>query len=75
MLGQAHVTDEDTRIAIRRSVITFGLSKNRILPERLGSHPLRSGGVMALKFSGADRDDIKKMGRRSSDTFLIYIHD
>ena len=30
---------------------------------------------MALKFSGADRDDIKKMGRWSSETCLVYIHD
>ncbi len=30
---------------------------------------------MAIKFAGADRDDIKKMGRWSSDTFLLYIHD
>ena len=30
---------------------------------------------MALKFAGADRDDIKKMGRWSSDTWLVYIHD
>jgi len=30
---------------------------------------------MSLKFAGADRDDIKKLGRWSSDTFLIYIHD
>jgi len=29
---------------------------------------------MALKFAGADRDDIKMMGRWSSDIFLIYIH-
>jgi len=34
----------------------------------------RWGGV-ALKFAGADRDDIKKMGRWSSDIFLLYIHD
>ena len=30
---------------------------------------------MALKFAGANRDNIKKMGRWSGDTFLIYIHD
>ena len=30
---------------------------------------------MSLKFLDADCDDIKKMGRWSSDTFLIYIHD
>ena len=29
---------------------------------------------MALNFSGADRNDIKNIGRWSSDTFLIYIH-
>ena len=30
---------------------------------------------MAIKFAGGDRDDIKKMGRWSFGTFLIYIHD
>jgi len=29
---------------------------------------------MALEFAGADRDDIKNMGRWSSDNFLLYIH-
>ena len=62
-------------IAIRRAVITLGLSKNGILPGRVGSHSFWVGGTMALKFSGADRENIKKMGRWSSDTFLIYIHD
>lgn len=30
---------------------------------------------MALKLNGADRDIIKKLGRWSSDTFLLYIHE
>jgi len=30
---------------------------------------------MALKFAGANREDIKKLGRWSGDTFLMYIHD
>ena len=29
---------------------------------------------MAIKFSLSDQYDIKKMGRWSSDTILIYIH-
>ena len=74
-LGLAHLTNEDKRITIRRAVITLRLSKNGILSERVGSHSLRSGGAMTLKLSGADRDDIKKMGRWRSDAFLIYIHD
>ena len=61
-LGQGHVTDEDMRIAIRRAVISLKLEKNGILPTRVGSHSFRAGGEMALKFSGADRDDIKKNG-------------
>ena len=63
------------RVAIRRAVIALRLDKNGFLPSRVGTHSFRAGGAMALKFAGADRDDIKKMGRWSSDTFLIYIHD
>ena len=74
-LGQGHVTDGDMRVAIRRAVIALRLDKHGFSPSRVGTHSFRAGGAMALKFSGADRDDIKKMGRWSSDTFLIYIHD
>ena len=74
-LGKCNITDEDMRVALRRAVIKLGLAKNGITSKRVGTHSLRAGGAMALKFAGADRDDIKKMGRWSSDTFLIYIHD
>ena len=49
--------------------------KNGITSSHIGSHSLQAGGAMALAFAGADYDDIKKMGRWISDTFLIYIHD
>jgi len=74
-LGIGHVTDKDMLVEIRRAVIKLGLEKNGIIPSRVGTHSFRAGGAMALKFAGADRDDIKKMGRWSSDTFLLYIHD
>ena len=74
-IGQAHVTDEDMRRAIRAAVLKLGLSTHGITPDRVGTHSFRAGGAMALKFAGADRDDIKKLGRWSSDTFLLYIHD
>lgn len=41
----------------------------------VSSHSLRAGGAMALKLNGADRDTIRKQGRWSSDTFLMYIHE
>jgi len=63
------------RIGIRAAVIILLLDKNGILPSRVGTHSFRAGGAMALKFAGADRDDIKKMGRWSSGNFLVYIHD
>ena len=40
----------------------------------MGTHSFRAGGAMAIKFSSGNRDDTKKMGRWSSDTFLMYIH-
>ena len=68
--------DENMQIAIRWVVIKLGLANYGILSGRVGSHYFRAGGgVMALKFSGADRGDIKQMVRWSSDIFLICIRD
>lgn len=62
-IGQCHVTDEDIRVAIRRAVITLRFNKSGFLPSRVGTHLFRAdgGGAMALKFAGADRDDIKSL--------------
>ena len=73
--GKANVTDNNMILAIRTAVITLCLDKNGIIPSRVGSHSLRAGGAMALKFAGANREDIKKMGRWSSDTWMVCIHD
>lgn len=40
---------------------------------RIGSHSLRSGGAVALHLAGLDHTTIKKLGRWSSDTYLLYI--
>jgi len=58
-LGSGNVTDVDIRLAIRRSVITLDLGKNGITADRVGTHSLRTGSDMAIKFVGGDRDDIK----------------
>lgn len=61
-LGIAQVMGDDIIKAIRAAVGTLKLHLQGITPDRVGSHSLRDGGAMALKFSGADRDDIKKLG-------------
>ena len=73
--AKGHVRDEDVLDAVRVAMVQLNLAENGITPDRVGTHSLCAGGAMALKFAGADQDDIKKMGRLSLDTFLIYIHD
>ena len=42
----------------------------------VSSHSLPAGGAKAMKeLNGEDRDTIRKQGRWSSDTFLMYIHE
>ena len=74
-LGIGNVTDVDIRDSVKRAVTSLKLHKNGIPDSRVGTHSLRSGGAMALKFAGADPTDIRKMGRWSGDTWLMYIHD
>lgn len=62
-------------MAVKRAVITLKLAKNCITVARVGTRSLQAGDTMTLEFAGADRNSIKKMGRLSSDTWLIYIHD
>jgi integrase len=42
--------------------------------KRVGAHSLRASGAMAMKLNNVDADTIKKVGRWTSSTFLIYIH-
>ena len=69
------VTDEDIRVNVKISIVSLGLEKHGIMSNRVLSYSLRSRGAMEIKFSGADNHDTKNMGRWSSDTFLIYVHD
>jgi len=74
-LGKATVIDVDIRVALRQAVIKLDLGKNGIIATRVGSHLLQAGVAMALKLASTNCDDIKNIGRWSSDTILIYIHD
>ena len=63
----------DTRAAIQRGAVGDGLQARGYDLSRLGSHSLRSGGATHLKLVGYDDAMIKKLGRWSSNTYLLYI--
>ena len=44
-----------------------------MLSEHVGNHSLKAGGAMARHLNQVDHNTIKKMGRWSSDTSLMYI--
>ena len=60
--------------AIKDAVVKLKLHQQGIKREFVGSHSLRAGGAMAMHLNGVSDNTIKKMGRWSTDTFLMYIH-
>ena len=61
------------RAAVRASVDLDGLEAKGCNANQVGSHSLQSGGAIALKLAIYDEATIKKLGRWSSNTYLIYI--
>jgi len=69
------VTGSKITKAVRDTVKRLGLNHQGLAPELVASHSLRAGGAMAMHLNGLSDNCIKKMGRWSSDTFLMYIHE
>jgi hypothetical protein len=67
------VTSAEIRSAIQLGAVHDNLVAQGYDLDRIGSHSLRSGGAMHLKLAGYDNDIIKKLGRWSSNTYLLYI--
>jgi len=65
----------DMNKAIKTAVENLGLQRFGLHANHVGSHSLRAGGAMAMHLAGVSHSIIKKMGRWSSDTFLMYIHE
>jgi hypothetical protein len=65
----------DINTLVKTAVSYLGLAKKGFPPESVSSHSLRAGGAMAMHLNHIDRDKIRKQGRWSSDTFLMYIHE
>ena len=68
------VTPLDLITSLRLAVAALKLDEAGIDPMLIGVHSLRAGGAMALKLNGVSDTIIMKMGRWSSLTFLMYIH-
>ena len=51
------------------------LHKLGITDKMVSSHSLRVEGTMVAHLNGVDSDTLKKLGRWSSDIYLMYIHD
>jgi hypothetical protein len=60
---------------VKVAVVALGLDKHGFSRSSVSSHSLRAGGAMAMHLNNVSRDHIRKMGRWSSDTFLMYIHE
>ena len=70
----AKFTTTDLISAIQLSVSALKLHHAGINPDLVGVHYLRSGEGMSLNLHGASDTTIMKIGRWSSLTFLMYIH-
>ena len=67
------VTARHMRQALRQAAQADNIAEQGFDLERIGTHSLRAGGAVALRLAGYDDTTIRKMGRWSSSTFLIYI--
>jgi hypothetical protein len=72
--ASASVTSSMITTALRLGASASNLLNSGYSLDRISGHSHRASGAMALKLNGADIATIKKLGRWSSDTFLMYIH-
>ena len=71
---QFSVTSQHIIKMVRTACKQLHLDKQGIDPDLIGAHSLRAGGAMALALAGFESTVIMKMGRWTSLTFQMYIH-
>jgi hypothetical protein len=69
-----HVASHHIVTTVREAARLTHLSAHGYNLRRIGAHSLRASGAMAMRLNGVDAETIKKVGRWTSSTFLIYIH-
>lgn len=68
------VTSTNMVQAVRSASKKLKLHEKGIDPDLIGAHSLRAGGAMALKLNGFEDTTIQKIGRWTSNTWMMYIH-
>ena len=76
-VGKGHITDTQVRFTVKMAAKALKYPERGIPLNRVDTHSLRSGGACALKLSGRDDVEIRKMGRWAprSTAFLEYIQE
>jgi integrase len=69
-----HIASKQIVSTVREAARLTTLTAHGYDLKRIGAHSLRASGAMAMKLNGVDAETIKKVGRWTSSTFLIYIH-
>jgi hypothetical protein len=69
-----HVASQHIVTTVREAARLTHLQAHGYNLRRIGAHSLRASGAMAMKLNSVDAETIKKVGRWTSSTFLIYIH-
>ena len=72
---KSHIVEKNINDALKRTVVALNLVASGFPPDAISSHSLRAGGAMAMHLNGVSPVTIRKQGRWSSDTFLMYIHE
>ena len=72
---QQNITFYHINKELKQAVLFLNLETAGIKPAMVSSHSLRAGEAMAAKLNGVDNDTIRKLGRWSTDIYLMYIHD
>ena len=70
-----HIMASNISAFVKDCIDILGLTKHGFHRNNVSSHSLRAGGAMAMHLANIDHAIIKKFGRWSSDTFLMYIHE
>jgi hypothetical protein len=65
----------DINTMVQTMVRALQLDKKGFPPDAVNSHSLRAGGAMDMHLNHIEWNTIRKQGRWSSDTFLMYIHE
>ena len=68
-----HITSRQVRATLRLAAQHTGILGMGYSLHRIGTHSLRSGGAMHLRLLGYDEITIRKLGRWTGDTYLVYI--